>query len=57
MGAKVVRHGHTLPQTPTPSAQRACLFPALDTTPDHTGKVWTALRVRMLTTLELEPTA
>ena len=33
------------------------MFPVLDNTPAHTMKVWTALRVRVLTTLELEPTA
>ena len=35
----------------------ACLYPVLDNLPVHTVKVWTALRVRRLPTLELEPLA
>ena len=42
MGAKVVRHSYTLPQTPTPRRKGRASSRVLDNLPAHTVKVWTA---------------
>ena len=53
MGAKVVRHSYTLPQTPTPRRKGRAFFRAGQPACPHREGVDSRCAVRTLTTLEL----